>query len=32
MKHYGGDHIEYAFTLQNLCNTLDNLGEYEKAK
>jgi hypothetical protein len=31
-KHYGEDHIEYAKTLQNLCNTLNNLGEYENAK
>jgi hypothetical protein len=31
-KHYGEDHIEYAKTLQNLCYTLNNLGEYENAK
>jgi tetratricopeptide (TPR) repeat protein len=31
-KKYGEDHIEYAITLQNLCGTRDNLGEYRKAK
>jgi hypothetical protein len=31
-KHYGDDHVDYASTLQNLCNTLNALGEYEKAK
>jgi tetratricopeptide (TPR) repeat protein len=31
-KHYGEDNVEYAITLQNLCGTLNNLGEYEKAK
>jgi hypothetical protein len=31
-EHYGENHVKYAFTLQNLCSTLENLGEYEKAK
>jgi tetratricopeptide (TPR) repeat protein len=31
-KHYGEYHVEYAITLQNLCNTLNNLRKYENAK
>jgi hypothetical protein len=31
-KHCGEDHVEYAFTLEGLCNTLECLVEYEKAK
>jgi tetratricopeptide (TPR) repeat protein len=31
-KHYGEYHADYARTLFNLCESLDNLKEYEKAK
>jgi hypothetical protein len=27
-KQYGEDNAEYSVTLQNFCNTLNNLGEY----
>jgi tetratricopeptide (TPR) repeat protein len=29
---YGEDHFEYLITLQILCKTFYNLGEYENAK
>jgi tetratricopeptide (TPR) repeat protein len=29
---YGEDHFKYAVNLQNLCVTLEKLGENEKAK
>jgi tetratricopeptide (TPR) repeat protein len=32
MKFFGKNHIKYAVTLQNLCITLNSLGEIEKAK
>jgi hypothetical protein len=31
-KHYGEDHVEYARTLGNLSDLLNNLGDYEGAK
>jgi hypothetical protein len=31
-KQLGEDHIDYAITLNNLCITLEELGDFEKAK
>jgi tetratricopeptide (TPR) repeat protein len=31
-KNLGDDHIKYATTLNNLCITLEKLGDFEKAK
>jgi tetratricopeptide (TPR) repeat protein len=31
-KNLGDDHINYATTLNNLCITLEKLGDFEKAK
>jgi hypothetical protein len=31
-KHYGEDHVDYARTLENLLNSLSDLGDYEGAK
>jgi hypothetical protein len=31
-KHYGEDHVEYAYTLGSLSNRLSELRDYEGAK
>jgi tetratricopeptide (TPR) repeat protein len=31
-RRYGEEHVENARSLQNLCVTLERLGEFEKAK